>query len=203
MKNLRRRPVSASLSEETSEAWRHVKAGKELDEVNYSRNIVNKLTMKQLNLNIPLMLKTEEELTPQEADLLEQAKQASLRSYSPYSHFSVGAAALLDDDTVITGSNQENSAYPSGLCAERTAVFYANSRYPERTVRLLCVVARNTDGRYTERPIPPCGACRQVLSETEDRQRQPMRIMLYGTSGIVFLNTVKDLLPLHFDTTFL
>ncbi|MBR2154445.1 MAG: cytidine deaminase [Bacteroidaceae bacterium] len=159
--------------------------------------------MKQLTITIPLVKKDEAELTPDEANLLEKAKQATYRSYSPYSHFSVGAAALLDDGTIIEGANQENCAYPSGLCAERTAVFYANAQYPDRAITLLCVAARDTEGNFTPRPIPPCGGCRQVLSETEDRQHQPMRVMLYGTEGIYFVNTVKDLLPIHFDTTYL
>ena len=111
--------------------------------------------MKQFNITIPFVQKAENELSSQEAALLEEAKRATFRSYSPYSHFSVGAAALLDDGTIVTGSNQENSAYPSGLCAERTAVFYANSRYPDRAVTLLCVAARDTAGRFTLRPIPP------------------------------------------------
>ena len=159
--------------------------------------------MEELTINIPLLKKEEAELTPTEATLLQKAKQATYRSYSPYSHFSVGAAALLDDGTIVEGANQENSAYPSGLCAERTAVFYAGAQYPERAVTLLCVAARDTEGKFTARPIPPCGGCRQVLSETEDRQKQPMRIMLYGTDGIYFINTAKDLLPIHFDTTYL
>ena len=141
--------------------------------------------MKQLTITIPLIRKDEAELTPEEAGLLQKAKQATYRSYSPYSHFSVGAAALLDDGTVIEGCNQENCAYP------------------DRAVTLLCIAARDTEGNFTPRPIPPCGGCRQVLSETEDRQKQPMRIMLYGTEGVYFVNTVKDLLPIHFDTSYL
>jgi len=159
--------------------------------------------MKQLTLTIPLLKKEEAELTPEEAALLAKAKQATYRSYSPYSHFSVGAAVLLSDGTVIEGSNQENCAYPSGLCAERTAVFYANSRYPDKAILLLCIAARDAQGLFTPRPIPPCGGCRQVLTETEDRQQQPMRIMLYGTEGIYFVSSAKDLLPIHFDTTYL
>jgi cytidine deaminase len=154
-------------------------------------------------ITIPLLKKDEADLTPEEARLLKQAKEATYRSYSPYSRFSVGAAALLEDGTIVEGSNQENAAYPSGLCAERTAVFYAKSRYPDKAVVLLCVVARDTSGQFTDRPIPPCGACCQVLMETESRQTIPLRVMLYGRQGTYFIDTVKNLLPIHFDASYL
>jgi len=154
-------------------------------------------------ITIPLLKKDEADLTPEEARLLKQAKEATYRSYSPYSRFSVGAAALLEDGTIVEGSNQENAAYPSGLCAERTAVFYAKSRYPDKAVVLLCVVARDTSGQFTDRPIPPCGACCQVLMETESRQTPPLRVMLYGRQGTYFIDTVKNLLPIHFDASYL
>ena len=159
--------------------------------------------MKQLTITIPLLKKEESELTPEEAALLAKAKQATFRSYSPYSHFSVGAAALLSDGTIVEGSNQENCAYPSGLCAERTAVFYANSRYPDCAVTLLCIAARDTRGNFTPKPIPPCGGCRQVLVETEQRQQTPLRLMLYGADGIYFIDSASQILPLNFDTTYL
>ena len=95
--------------------------------------------MKELNINIPVTMKQEDELTEQEKALLVEAKAATFRSYAPYSNFSVGAAALLEDGTIVSGSNQENSAYPSGICAERTTIFYANSKYPELKVMMLCV----------------------------------------------------------------
>ncbi len=154
-------------------------------------------------ITIPFLKKDEADLTPEEARLLKQAKEATYRSYSPYSRFSVGAAALLEDGTIVEGSNQENAAYPSGLCAERTAVFYAKSRYPDKAVVLLCVVARDTSGQFTDRPIPPCGACCQVLMETESRQTTPLRVMLYGRQGTYFIDTVKNLLPIHFDASYL
>jgi cytidine deaminase len=103
----------------------------------------------------------------------------------------------------VAGSNQENAAYPSGLCAERTAVFYANSRYPELAVRRICIVARDKDGNFCSRPIAPCGACRQVLLETEQRAGQSIKIMLCGMQSIYFFSSVKDLLPLSFDESFL
>lgn len=159
--------------------------------------------MKELNINIPVVFKQEDELDEQELQLLQEAKNATHRSYSPYSHFSVGAAVLLDDGTIVAGSNQENSAFPSGLCAERTALFYANSRYPDRPVKALCIAARDTSGEFTERPVAPCGSCRQVMVETEMRFGTDIRILLYGREGIYCLNSARDTLPVHFDGSFL
>ena len=159
--------------------------------------------MKELNINIPVEFKQESELDEQEQQLLAQAKEATQRSYSPYSHFSVGAAVLLDDGTIVCGSNQENSAFPSGLCAERTALFYANSRYPEHSVKALCIAARDASGRFTQRPVAPCGSCRQVMVETEYRFKQDIRILLYGLEGIYCIRSAREMLPVHFDGSFL
>ena len=115
--------------------------------------------------------------------------EATARSYSPYSHFSVGAAALLGNGTVVTGTNQENAAYPSGLCAERTTLFYANSQYPDQPVVTLAIAAR-TEKDFIDHPIPPCGAC-----------RQPIRILLYGKECIYEVKSIGDLLPLSFDAS--
>ncbi len=159
--------------------------------------------MKDITIQIPICIKQEQELTASECKLMEEACRTTYRSYAPYSHFSVGAVVELEDGTLITGSNQENAAYPSGLCAERTAVFYANSRYPEKAVRRICIAARDKDGQLCSRPIPPCGACRQVLLETEQRAGHPIKIMLCSTQSIYFISSVKDLLPLSFDDSFL
>lgn len=159
--------------------------------------------MRELHIDIPVTEKSEDELNPTEARLLAEAKAATQCSYAPYSHFYVGAAALLADGTIVSGSNQENSASPSGTCAERTAVFYANSRYPDQPVEMLCVAARDASGAFTEVPVPPCGSCRQVLSETEARYGHPLRIMLYGRSAIYFVTGVRSLLPLQFSSSFL
>lgn len=159
--------------------------------------------MEEFNITISVIKKSSEELTTEEQTLVSKAKDATFRSYAPYSHFSVGAAVLLEDGTIVTGSNQENSAYPSGTCAERTTIFYANSQYPELKVRCICIAARDTSGEFTSRPISPCGACRQVLSESEDRAKEPIKVMLYGTSGTYIIKSVKDLLPVSFDASFL
>lgn len=157
--------------------------------------------MKELNLHIGIHIYTYEELDAADRELIDAAREATHRSYAPYSHFSVGAAARLADNTVVCGSNQENAAYPSGLCAERTTLFYANSRYPDQAVTTLAIAARNERGEFLDDPIPPCGACRQVMLETEVRYRQPMRILLYGRKGIYEVKKVGDLLPLSFDAS--
>ncbi len=149
------------------------------------------------------VIQTEDELTPLEKTVIEKAKNATYQSYAPYSKFHVGAAALLDDGTIVSGSNQENCAYPSGICAERTTVFYANSQYPDKSITMLCIAARNEHGDFLTRPISPCGACRQVLLESEKRQNSLMKIILYGTSEILLIESASQLLPIQFDQSFL
>ncbi|MDR0891632.1 MAG: cytidine deaminase [Mediterranea sp.] len=141
-----------------------------------------------------------EELGADDKTLLQTAMEATRRSYSPYSRFAVGAAVLLADGTVVTGSNQENAAYPSGLCAERTTLFYANSQYPDQPVQTLAIAARTEEG-FVNDPIPPCGACRQVILETEKRYNQHIRILLYGLKGIYEIQSIGDLLPLSFEAS--
>mgnify|MGYP000247184211 CR=1 FL=1 len=106
----------------------------------------------------------------------------------------------MGDGTVVSGTNQENAAYPSGLCAERTTLFYANSRYPDQPVITLAIAAR-TEKDFIDNPIPPCGACRQVILETEKRYGQPIRILLYGKECIYEIKSIGDLLPLSFDAS--
>lgn len=159
--------------------------------------------MQELTLNIQVIVKQENELTPRQLALLDEARRATYRSYAPYSHFSVGAAVQLEDGIIVAGSNQENAAYPSGLCAERTAVFFAGSQHPDIPIRRLCIAARDTEGHFLRRPISPCGACRQVLLEAEQRAGSDIEVLLYGTEGIYIVRSIKDLLPLSFDDTFL
>ena len=143
-----------------------------------------------------------DELSERDQELIRSAQEATQRSYAPYSHFHVGAAVRLDDGTLVTGSNQENAAFPSGLCAERTALFYAGAQYPDRTVEALAIAAADANG-LTAIPTPPCGACRQVMMETETRTGHPMRILLFGTQGVYVIEGVAQLLPLIFDGSFL
>lgn len=138
-----------------------------------------------------------DELNPQDRDLIEKAKAMTAKSYSPYSHFQVGAAALLADGTIIKGSNQENAAYPSGLCAERTTLFAANANYPDVPVVALAI-ACFTQGHFTTNPGAPCGSCRQVMLETEHRFNTPMRVLLYGEKETYIFEKAADLLPFGF-----
>lgn len=157
--------------------------------------------MKELNIQIPIRIYEYEELTAADRELIDAACEATKRSYAPYSHFSVGAAARLKKGIIVTGTNQENAAYPSGLCAERTTLFYANSQYPDQAVETLAIAARNERDEFLEDPIPPCGACRQVMLETEKRFGNPMRVLLYGKKGIYELKNIEALLPLSFDAS--
>ena len=157
--------------------------------------------MKTMQLQIPVKVFTYEELSEPDRELIDTAREATHRSYAPYSHFSVGAAARLADGTVVSGSNQENAASPSSICAERTTLYYANSRYPDKAVETIAIAARNQQGEFLETPISPCGACRQVMLETEKRFDQPLRILLYGNKDIYELQGVNSLLPLSFDAS--
>ena len=131
--------------------------------------------------------------------LLEAALRSAKGAYSPYSKFHVGAAVLLADGTTVCGSNQENAAYPSGLCAERTALFAASAQHPDcRDFTALAIVGIDADGRQCE--ASPCGACRQVMLEYERRQGHPMRILLLTDGGSARLfSSARDLLPFGFD----
>jgi cytidine deaminase len=138
------------------------------------------------------------ELNTSEVELVERAKKATNNSYAPYSTFQVGAALLLENGEIISASNQENCAYPSGICAERNAIFYANHKYPKSKVKAIAIAAF-TNGEYTNEPVSPCGACRQVLLETETRLKNSMDIILYGKNRILKAQSIKDLLPFTFD----
>ena len=138
-----------------------------------------------------------EELNEEDRQLVEAAKQATNGSYAPYSKFNVGAAVRLQDGTIVVGANQENAAYPSGLCAERTALFAAGAQHPEQPVVALAIAARKGK-RFMPQPVSPCGACRQVISGMEERFDVPIRILLYGTEGILVSEGITPLLPLRF-----
>ena len=154
--------------------------------------------MKERKIEIPLKVYAYEELSEADRQLIDQAKEMTRNSYAPYSHFKVGAAVLLENGEIVCGSNQENAAYPSGLCAERTTLFYANSQYPDVAVTVIAIAARNEKGQFVDQPVSPCGACRQVMLESQWRGGVPMRILLYGKTCTYELACVEDLLPLCF-----
>jgi len=154
--------------------------------------------MKKLSRTLNWSILSMEELEADDLKLVKAAQEATAGSWSPYSGFKVGAALMLDDGTIVTGSNQENAAYPSGLCAERTALFAAGHMYPDKAVTALAIAARNENG-FTAQPITPCGACRQVLAETQQRGGHPIRFILYGTDGTMLIEGGTDtLLPFCF-----
>ncbi|WP_286008320.1 cytidine deaminase [Barnesiella viscericola] len=153
--------------------------------------------MENKNITTKIIVCSYEELNDEEKKLVDAAKEASNRSYAPYSRFQVGAAVRLAGGLLVSGSNQENAAYPSGICAERTTLFYANSQYPDRAVEALAIAAQ-TGGKFIEHPTAPCGACRQVILETEERYRHPIRIYLYGTDEVYIVDSIVGLLPLCF-----
>lgn len=138
------------------------------------------------------------ELSAADLQLVEAARSATYRSYAPYSHFSVGAAIRLDNGEIIEGSNQENVAFPSGTCAERSACFYAHSRYPDARFSKIAIAARASDGEFVERPISPCGSCRQALLEYEVLAGHPVEVLLVGRDVVYRLPSVGSTLPFAF-----
>ena len=154
--------------------------------------------MREAEIIVPFQVFAYEELPADDRELVDMAKAMTATSYSPYSHFRVGAALRLADGQVFKGSNQENAAFPSGLCAERTAFFAASANAPE-VAPVAVAIAAQTGGTFLENPVAPCGACRQSLLEAETRFKQPIRVLLYGTCGIYVTQSLRDLLPLTFD----
>lgn len=137
------------------------------------------------------------DLPKQEQELVAMAKEAQNNAYAPYSNFQVGAAVLFEDGQIITGNNQENAAYPSGLCAERTAIFYAQSQYPNKKIKALAISSAS-DGQANRKPVFPCGSCRQVLLESEMRNGENFKVFCYGTESIIEVPSAASFLPLHF-----
>ena len=139
------------------------------------------------------------ELPVQDQILVDRAFEAMQAAYAPYSNFKVGASVRLDNDAIVTGSNQENSAYPSGLCAERVVLFHVGANYPKQTVQTICIVAEG-DLIPSEKLLSPCGACRQVMLETENRQNNKIRVIIVNQDNrALILNSVIDLLPFGFS----
>jgi len=139
------------------------------------------------------------ELKQDDQELMKQAIEIRKKAYAPYSQFRVGAALLLEDGTVVLGSNQENAAFPSGLCAERTAIFYAGATHPGKRIMKIAISA-TSDLKVTNHPIPPCGACRQSILEYEVKQEQPIEMYFMGAEGVVcYSPSLINMLPFHFD----
>lgn len=154
--------------------------------------------MKTLNIVANIQICNQNELTEEQKNVVEAAKNATKGSYAPYSHFNVGAAVLLDNGEIVIGANQENAAYPSGLCAERTALFYAGARYPEAKVRKIAI-AGSVNGEITKNICSPCGNCRQVMLESQYRAGAPIEVMLCSATEVYICENVDALLPFGFD----
>ena len=160
--------------------------------------------MKKISITSELSLfDSVQELPSDIQELMKMSVEAREKAYSPYSRFQVGAALLLDNNEIITGSNQENASYPAGLCAERTAIFYAGAKFPDAKMLKLVLSAKSLN--YTvDRPTAPCGSCRQAIAEYEVKQEQPIEIYFMGETGKVLkADSIAALLPLIFDKSFL
>jgi cytidine deaminase len=140
-----------------------------------------------------------DELDTQDKELAQAAIEATSQAYAPYSHFRVGAAVMFEDGSILKGANQENAAYPSGMCAERTALFYASASRPDARMNGLAIAAMQ-NGSLCKTPVTPCGACRQVMSQYQLKSGIPMTILLVGEEKIWKFSKVEDLLPFMFDS---
>ena len=154
--------------------------------------------MKHKIIETQISIFTFEELESAKQILLNKAKEQVFKAYAPYSGFHVGAAVELENGEVFAGNNQENAAYPSGLCAERVAMFYANAQYPDVPVKTIAIAAYH-NGNFLQQPVTPCGSCRQVLLESEMRFEKDINILLYGTDEVYQIQNVRQLLPLCFE----
>jgi cytidine deaminase len=147
--------------------------------------------------------KSIKDLILKDAELLVAAKKMVKTAYAPYSEFHVGAAVLLENGEIIAGNNQENAAYPSGLCAERVALFYAGSQYPTIAIKTIAISVKSKNVIISE-PLSTCGGCRQVIAEYENKFKKPIRIIMSGEKGQIYIaNSIESLLPLMFSKKYL
>ncbi len=143
------------------------------------------------------------ELSEEDSYLLDLAVQSRKKAYAPYSKFQVGAAVLLENGEVVLGNNQENASYPSGLCAERVAIFYAGANYPNEIIKTIAISATSEEYEVKE-PAGPCGNCRQAIAEYEYKQKSPIALIMRGESGPIYkCDAIADILPLGFNNSFL
>jgi len=160
--------------------------------------------MKKQNIAFEIEIyHTHDELGEEDNKLMAKAIEARENAYAPYSNFQVGAAVLLENGEVVVGNNQENASYPSGLCAERVAIFQAGAKYPNIVIQSIAISATSKNYKV-DNPVAPCGNCRQSISEYEFKQKQPIRILMMGEIGEVFkCQSIGDILPLAFNNSFL
>lgn len=155
--------------------------------------------MKQIDITIPVTSMSYDELDGARRELVDRAREYTRHSYAPYSRFHVGAAIRLDNGETVCGANQENAAFPSSLCAERTACYWAGARWPGAKFEAIAIAALGTDGRELATPVAPCGACRQALMEYEKLTGHDVEVLLVGADAIYVVPSVHDLLPLTFS----
>lgn len=160
--------------------------------------------MKEVKIEIKIDVFDDINALPDYAsNLMLEAIEARKKAYAPYSNFHVGAALLLTNGKIVVGSNQENASYPSGLCAERTSIYYAGAKYPDSVIKAMAITAASSN-EATKNPIPPCGACRQAIAEYEDRQNSSIEIFFMGETGSVARsNSLSNLLPFGFKSSML
>ena len=154
--------------------------------------------MKQMQITVSVTEYPLDELSAERRELVELARKYTHNSYAPYSHFCVGAAIRLDNGEIVCGANQENAAFPSGTCAERSACYSAGARFPGAAFECIAIAARGVDGEPTAVPCAPCGACRQALLEYETLAGHDVEVILVGRDKVYVLPSVKSLLPLAF-----
>lgn len=156
------------------------------------------MTNKEIKISY-LEFESIDQLEAKDRELVQAAIEATRLSYAPYSNFNVGAAVMFTDGEIVKGANQENAAYPSGLCAERTALFYASASRPDKAMSGIAIAA-SQNGQLLPSPVSPCGACRQVMAQYQTKSGIPMQILLVGGDKILKFEKVEDLLPLIFDS---
>lgn len=159
---------------------------------------MKKFNVKSIDLTTKILIYNIDECNKTTKKLIEKAQDIALHAYAPYSNFHVGAAVLLANGKIVTGSNQENAAFPAGMCAERTAMAYANSQYPDIPAKAIATVAYHNN-EMTDEICSPCGVCRQFLLEVETKFNHPLKVIMCSKNEIYEAASVKDLLPLCFD----
>ncbi|MBQ0093522.1 MAG: cytidine deaminase [Bacteroidales bacterium] len=156
------------------------------------------MTQKEIRINFT-EYSSFDEMQPSDRELVAEAIAAMGNAYAPYSHFHVGAAVRMSNSQIVRGSNQENAAFPSGLCAERTAMFAAGAKYPDKDMQSIAI-AGGVHGRLSEHPATPCGACRQVMAQYQTKAGKPMSVIMVGARKIWKFDRVDDILPFIFDS---
>lgn len=160
--------------------------------------------MKKIQINLEFQeFESVKELSSEDQTLMEASIKSLANAYAPYSKFKVGVALRMQDGKIVSGNNQENAAYPSGLCAERVAIFYAMSQFPDGKISTIAISASNESGNFNSM-VSPCGACRQAISEYEINQGEPIKIMMQGEDGKIYVSkSIEMLLPFMFNKSHL